>query len=54
MTKNEMLSYIKQKIAICENMAEYAKQNKVDKVVLHANEELMDVYKSLLPIVGTA
>lgn len=54
MTKDKMLSYINDRIAACEEMVDFAKSNKVDISLLDFNAEMLDFYKSVLPIVENA
>lgn len=51
MTNEEMIAYAKRKIETCEAMFEFSKSHKVDEVVLRANQEMLDFYKSVLPLI---
>ena len=51
MTNDEMIVYTKRKIKTCEEMVEFSKSNEVDKAILRANKEMLDYYKSVLPLI---
>ena len=51
MTNDEMIVYAKRKIKECEAMVELSKSNKLDIVILRVNKEMLDFYKSVLPLI---
>ena len=47
----EMLDYAKKKIKDCEELIEFSKTTKVDRELLRVNEQILDFYKSVLPLI---